>query len=326
MRRRNHRVGWLGLMAIVFSTTAAAQSSLPVIGFVNNGSSQPYERLVEAFRSGLAEVGYQSGKNVSIEYRWAEGHNERLPDLLQNLEQRRVAVIVATGGSPTALAAKKVSSTIPIIFSIGADPVKLGLVASLNRPGGNMTGVSFLANSLLAKQVEILHQIAATDAAIGFLVNPSNPSSVASTESVSTAAKTLGRQLIIAKASTPSEIEGAFVTIAKDKVGGLLIFPDSFFSSERQLLLRLVGQQRLPALYNREFALAGGLISYGARQSDAYKQAGLYAGRVLKGEKPADLPVVQSTDIELIINLKTAKSFGINVPVALLGRADEVIE
>jgi putative ABC transport system substrate-binding protein len=313
-------------MAIVFSTTAAAQSSLPVIGFVNNGSSQPYERLVEAFRSGLAEVGYQSGKNVSIEYRWAEGHNERLPDLLQNLEQRRVAVIVATGGSPTALAAKKVSSTIPIVFSIGADPVKLGLVASLNRPGGNMTGVSFLANSLLAKQVEILHQIAATDAAIGFLVNPSNPSSVASTESVSTAAKTLGRQLIIAKASTPSEIEGAFVTIAKDKVGGLLIFPDSFFSSERQLLLRLVGQQRLPALYNREFALAGGLISYGARQSDAYKQAGLYAGRVLKGEKPADLPVVQSTDIELIINLKTAKSFGINVPVALLGRADEVIE
>jgi putative ABC transport system substrate-binding protein len=249
-----------------------------------------------------------------------------LPDLLQNLEQRRVAVIVATGGSPTALAAKKVSSTIPIVFSIGADPVKLGLVASLNRPGGNMTGVSFLANSLLAKQVEILHQIAATDAAIGFLVNPSNPSSVASTESVSTAAKTLGRQLIIAKASTPSEIEGAFVTIAKDKVGGLLIFPDSFFSSERQLLLRLVGQQRLPALYNREFALAGGLISYGARQSDAYKQAGLYAGRVLKGEKPADLPVVQSTDIELIINLKTAKSFGINVPVALLGRADEVIE
>jgi putative ABC transport system substrate-binding protein len=326
MRRREF-VALLGAIAAALPLGAIAQPSIPLIGFISNGSKKSYERLVAVFRAGLAGAGYEEGRNVAIEYRWAEGENGRLPDLVQDLVRSRVVIIVATGGTPTVLATKEASARLPVVFAIGADPVKLGLVASLNRPGGNMTGVSFLANTILAKQVEILHEIVGKEAAIGFLVNPSNPNAGTDTDDVVAAANTLGRKLIIVKASTQSEIEAAFSSFAQAKIGGLLIFPDALFTSQRDILLSLLRLQKLPAVYNsRDFAIAGGLIGYGARQSDAYRQAGVYAGRILKGEKPADLPVVQSTSIELVVNLNTAKSLGITVPLALLGRADEVIE
>jgi len=326
MRRREF-VALLGAISAALPLAAIAQPSIPLIGFISNGSQKSYERLVAVFRAGLAEAGYEEGRNVAIEYRWAEGENGRLPDLVQDLVRSRVVTIVATGGTPTLLAAKEASARIPVVFAIGADPVKLGLVASLNRPGGNMTGVSFLANTILAKQVEILHEIVGKEAAIGFLVNPSNPNAGTDTDDVVAAANTLGRKLIIVKASTQSEIEAAFSSFAQATIGGLLIFPDALFTSQRDFLLGLLRFQKLPAVYNsRDFAIAGGLIGYGARQSDAYRQAGVYAGRILKGEKPSDLPVIQSTSIELVVNLNTAKSLGITIPLALLGRADEVIE
>ena len=272
-------------------------------------------------------MGYNAGRNVRIEYRWADGRFDRLPELFRDLVQQQVSVIVATGGTPTALAAKEASTSIPVVFSIGADPIKFGLVKSLNRPGGNITGVSFLANTILAKQVEILDEIVAKNEAIGFLVNPSNPNSVDDVDIVVSAAAKLGRKLTVAKAMAPAQIEPAFSQFDEVKIGGLLIFPDALFTSHRELLLRLVNSKKLPAVYNsREFAAAGGLIGYGARQADAYRQAGRYAGRVLKGEKPSDLPVIQSTTIELVVNLKAAKSLGIIIPLPLLGLADEVIE
>ncbi|MFO1118154.1 MAG: ABC transporter substrate-binding protein [Beijerinckiaceae bacterium] len=315
------------LAAVAFSTAAIAQTQIPVVGFVNNGSQQAFGALAEAFRLGLADAGYHADSNVRIEYRWADGHNERLSDLLQDLAQKRVSIIVATGGTPTAIAAKQISVTIPVVFSIGADPIKFGLVTSLSKPGGNMTGVSFLANAVLPKQVEILNEIAPKNTALGFLVNPSNPNADADTDIVSAAAKIHGRELVIARAATASDIENAFLAFSDAKIGGLLIFPDATFTTNRGLLVKPAGVHKLPAIYNsREFAVSGGLIGYGARQYDSYRQSGVYAGRVLKGERPADLPVVQSTAIELVVNLKAARALGVSIPIALLGRADEVIE
>jgi putative ABC transport system substrate-binding protein len=246
---------------------------------------------------------------------------------MQDLVQRRVNVIVATGGTPTALAAKAVAEAIPIVFAIGADPIKFGLVTSLNRPGGNVTGVSFLANTLLPKQLEVLHETVAKDAVIGFLVNPANPNADSDTADVVSSAAKLGRKLAIARATKPSEIDAAFSSLLDRQAGALLIFPDALFTSLREPLIALLARHKMPAIYNsRDFAVSGGLIGYGANQVEAYRNAGLYAGRILKGEKPANLPVMQSTTVDLVVNLKAAKMLGIEIPQTLLARADEIIE
>jgi putative ABC transport system substrate-binding protein len=326
MRRRDF-ISLLGGAAAAWPRTVRSQPAMPVIGFLNNGSSNAYLRQVAAFRQGLAEAGYEEGRNVAVEYRWAKSENDRLPALVQDLVQRHVDVIAATGGTATALAAKAAATSVPIVFAIGADPIKFNLVASMNRPGGNMTGVSFLSNLLLAKQVEILHETISKNTVIGFLVNPTNPNSEVDTNEVLAAAATLGRRIFVVKASTGAEITAAFSSLAQQQVGALLIFPDTLYVDQRDQLLTLASHQKLPTLYNsREFAAAGGLIGYGSRQTDAYRQAGLYTGRILNGEKPAELPVIQSTTVELIINQKTARALGITVPQALISRADEVIE
>jgi putative ABC transport system substrate-binding protein len=327
MQRREF-ITLLGGAAVAWPrATRAQQRAMPVIGFLNNGSSNAYLRLVAAFRQGLAEAGYEEGRNIAVEYRWAEGENDRLPALVQDLVQRHVAVIAATGGTASALATKAAATSVPIVFVLGADPIKFNLVASINRPGGNITGVSFLANLLLAKQVEILHETISKNTAIGFLVNPTNPNSEADTNEVLAAAATLDRKIFVVKASTEAEITAAFSSLAQQQVGALLIFPDALYTSQRDQLVTLAVHQKLPTLYNsREFAAAGGLMGYGSRQTDAYRQAGLYTGRILNGENPAELPVIQSATIELVVNLKTAKSLGLTVPPSVLARADEVIE
>lgn len=314
-------VGGAGLWpAFVF-----AQSSKPVVGFVNNGASGSFTTHLAAFRKGLNETGVADGA-VAIETRWAEGNSSRLPGLIQDLVQRRVDVIAATGGTATPLAAKAASGTVPVVFAIGGDPIKFGLVASLNRPGGNMTGVSFLANALLPKQLEVLHEAVAKDAIVGFLVNPANPNAEPDTAVVTSAAAKLGRKLVVVKAKAKGEIDVALTSLAHQKAGALLIFPDALFTSAFPQLLTHASQHKLPTLYNRDFALAGGLIGYGANQVEAYRFAGSYVGRILKGEKPAELPVMQSTAVELIVNLETAKAFGIEIPQTLLARADRIIE
>jgi putative tryptophan/tyrosine transport system substrate-binding protein len=305
----------------------AQQPAMPVIGFLNSGSPTGYLRHAAAFRKGLNETGYVESKNVVIEGRWAEGQDDRLPALVADLVHRQVALIAATGGTATALAARSAASTIPIVFVIGSDPVKFGLVESLNRPGGNITGISFLANMLLPKQVEMLHETITKSAAIGFLINPDNPNAEADTRDVAEATDRLGHKLIVVKASTENEINVAFATLVQQQAGALVIFPDALFSSQLDRLVALAARHMLPAIYSlRAFPEAGGLMGYGANQIDAYRQAGIYTGRILKGEKPADLPVQQSTKVELFINLKTARALGLTVPLSLLGRADEVIE
>ena len=317
------------LMFVTCAPTSAvyAQAQSPLIGFVNNGSPKSYTTLVAAFRDGLGAAGFEEHRNVAIQYRWAYDDNSRLPVLIQNLIEARVSLIAATGGTPVPLAARNATKAVPVVFAIGADPVKMGLVASFNRPGGNITGVSFLANTLLAKQIEILHELAAKDAVLGYLSNPANPNAESDAVAVMSAVAKLGRRLVMAKATTPAEIDAAFAKFVQERVGALLIFPDALFTSNRERLIALLSQHKLPGVYNsREFAVAGGLIGYGANQTEAYRQAGNYAGRILKGEKPGDLPVVQSSSIQLVVNLKTAKILGVDVAQTLLARADEIIE
>lgn len=314
--------------AVAWPSAAMAQRSKPLVGFVNNGSSGSYGLLIaEWFRRGLREAGFVEGQDVAIEYRWADGDNDRLPAMVQDLVQRGVSVIVATGGTATALAAKAEAGVTPVVFAIGGDPIKFGLVASLNRPGGNTTGVSFLANALLAKQLEVLHEAVPKDATIGLLSNPANPNAESDTAEVVSAAAKLNRKLVVVKAKTKSDIDQAIASLVQQKVGALLIYPDALFTSLRSQLLALVSRHKLPALYNsREFAAAGGLIGYGAKQAEAYRYAGIYTGRILKGEKPGELPVMLSAAVELVVNLKTAKALGIEIPQTLLARADEIIE
>jgi putative ABC transport system substrate-binding protein len=303
----------------------AQQATMPVIGFLNGSSAWEYAHIVAAFRQGLSEIGYAEGRNVTIDYRWAEGHYDRLPTLAADLVRRQVAVIASN--SPATIAAKAATTTIPIIFSTGADPVKLGFVASLNRPGSNVTGVSFFSALLEAKRLGILRELVPTAATIAVLLNPKFPDAEAQSKEVQGAAHTLGLQIHVLRANAERDLDTAFEKLAELRAGGLLVCADPFLYSRRDYIVALATRHAVPAIYEqREYALAGGLASYGTNLADAYRQVGIYTGRVLKGEKPADLPVMQSTRFEFVINLKTAKALGIEVPPTLSARADEVIE
>ena len=305
----------------------AQQTAVPVVGFINAGSAENYKRQVAAFLKGLAQNGYIDGQNVKVEYRWAEGQYDPLTTLIAELLGREAAVISVTGSTAAVQAAMVATQTIPIVFVIGGDPVKFGLVASLNRPGRNVTGVSYLLNLLVAKQLGLLHELIPSAATFGFLVNLNNPNAESDTNSARLAANALGRKIIVVKARTREDIDDAFTQLTQERANALLISADPLFSSSREQLATLAAGHTLPAMFNsREFASAGGLLTYGPDQADAYREAGIYVGRILSGEKPSDLPIVQPTKFELLINIKTAKSLGLNVPALLLARADEVVE
>jgi putative ABC transport system substrate-binding protein len=325
MKRRAF-IAIFGAAAAAWSLQAHAQQpALPVVGFLNSGSAEAYAAHAAAFAQGLAETGYTDGQNVAIEYRWANGDNSLLP--AADLVRRPAMVIAATGGVAAALAAKSGAATTPVVFAMGADPVRFGLVASLNRPGGNVTGVSYLANTILEKQIEMLHESVSRVTAIGFLVNPANPNAEDDAKAADTATRAFGHEPLFVKASTADEIETGIAALVRQHAGSVVIFPDALFTSHIEQLIALTARYMLPAIYNsRAFAEGGGLMSYGTDQASAYRQAGRYAGMILKGAKPADLPVQQSTTVELVVNLKSAKELGVNFPLTLLGRADEVIE
>jgi putative tryptophan/tyrosine transport system substrate-binding protein len=327
MRRRDF-ITLLGGAALACPLAAHAQQPAPpVVGFLGSGSPESDAFRLAAVQQGLTESGYVEGRNVAFEYRWAEDHNERLPALAAELVRRGIAVLISIGGVTSAVAAKSSTATIPVLFATGSDPIKLGLVTSLNRPGGNVTGVNFLTETLVAKQFEVLYETVPRTPLIGFLVNPTSATSEAETKSALAAAESLGQKLVVVQAHTDSELEAAFVALVRQRAGALMVLGDAFFLSRRNKLVELAARQTIPTIYNlREYAIAGGLMSYGTSITDAHRIAGLYAGRILKGEKPADLPVQQSTKVELVINLKTAKALGITMPLPLLGRADEVIE
>jgi putative ABC transport system substrate-binding protein len=322
--RRRDFIAALGGV-VVWPVVASAQ--LPVVGFFSANPAAPTAHYTAAFRAGLADAGFTEGKNVLVEYRWAEGHLERLPKLALDLIRRRVAVIFTAGGDVTALVAKGATSTIPIVFTSGYDPVKVGLVASLNHPGGNVTGTTLIAGQLGAKRIELLHELVPQIADIAVVVNPNNPNSEPDSVDVKAAARALGIQVHLLEAATGPEIDAAFASLVEQKCGALLVSPDAFFLSNRDRFVRWAAREAVPAVYyTRDYADAGGLLAYGANFASMYREGGRYIGRILKGEKPADLPVVQPTKFELVINLKTAKALGITVPPTLLARADEVIE
>jgi putative ABC transport system substrate-binding protein len=318
----------LGGAAVAWPLAARAQQpAMPVIGFLSSESPDLSTERLRAFHQGLGETGHVEGRNVAVEYRWAEGRYDRLPELTADLVRRHAAVIAATGGNASALAAKTATATIPIVFFTGANPVLAGLVASLNRPGGNLTGVTSLGVELGPKRLELLHELVPRATVMALLVNPANRSAEFQVRDVQAAARALGRELHVLHASTEHDIDAAFATLMRLQAGALVIAPESFFNSRAEQLAALTVRHAVPAIFSyRDFAAAGGLMSYGASITDAYHQVGVYAGRVLKGEKPADMPVQQSTRIELIINLRTAKALGLAVPLSVLGRADEVIE
>jgi putative ABC transport system substrate-binding protein len=300
---------------------------MPVIGFLTSLGRNERPNLAEGFRRGLSEADFVEGRNVMIEYRYAENQYDRLPALAADLVSRKVAVIAATGGGNSSFTAKAATTTIPIVFTFGDDPTRTGLVTSLNRPGGNVTGVSWFNVALGAKGVGLLHELVPNVAVVALLINPKNPESARVPGDAQEAARILGRQLIVLDASTPSEIDVAFATLRQQHAGALLVSGDAFFTGRRQQIVALAARDAIPAMYvNRDFVTEGGLISYGNDVADAYRRAGIYAGRILKGEKPGDLPIDQATKFELLINLKTAKALGIEVPSKLLFTADEVIE
>jgi putative tryptophan/tyrosine transport system substrate-binding protein len=304
----------------------AQQPAMPVVGLLINASPEPYAPMMAAFRQGLGESGYVDGKNVAIEYRWAENQIDRLPALTTDLVGKPVAVIAAAGAA-AAHAAKAATTAIPIVFLVGSDPVKSGLVASLNRPVGNLTGVGLLINTLAPKQLEVLHELAPKAMAVGMLVNPGSPNAEADTGEVQAAARSLGLQLLVLNARTATDIDAAFATLVQRQAGGLIINGDPLFFDRGVQIIALAARHAVPTIYPvRDMAVAGGLMSYGTNLADAYYLVGVYVARILKGAKPADLPVLQMVKVELVLNLKTAKTLGLTLPLPLLGRADEVIE
>jgi putative ABC transport system substrate-binding protein len=326
MRRREFIV-LAGGVAMFPLAARAQQPTMPVIGYLSPGSLELTGSQVAAFHEGLKETGFIEGQNVSIEFRWAEAQYDRLAAMAADLVRRQVSVIAATGGTFSGLAAKRATSTIPIVFIGTGNPVDLGLVASLNRPSGNVTGVTMLGIELLAKRFELLRELVPNAITIGVLVNPTNPTAKIQLPEVQEAARSLGRQIVVLDASNEGELDAAFESLVRQQARALLITSDTFFSNQSNQLAGLTIRHAIPAVSERrEFALAGGLMTYGASFADAYHQAGIYTGRILKGEKPGELPVQQSTKFQLTINLKTAKALGITIPLPLLGRADEVIE
>jgi putative ABC transport system substrate-binding protein len=305
----------------------AQQKAMPVIGYLSGSSPGPSAPLVAAFHQGLADSGYVEGKNVAVEYHWAEGNYDRLPALAAGLVDRKVDLIAASGGPPSAQAAKGATSTIPIVFVSGDDPVAIGLVASLARPGGNLTGVSFLTVALNQKRLELLSELVPEARVIALLVNPNNSITEGIITDVHQAARAKQVELHVLKAGSESEIDAAFASLAQLQAGAVVVASDAFLSSRRGRLVALASRHAVPAIYeSREFATSGGLITYGTSLTAVYRQVGVYAGQILKGAKPADLPVQQPTKFELVINLKTAQALGLTVPQTLLARADEVIE
>jgi putative tryptophan/tyrosine transport system substrate-binding protein len=326
MRRREFIAG-LGSTAAWPVVARAQQPAMPVIGVLNSASSANYVPMMAAFHRGLREAGYVEGRNVAIEYRWANEQSDRLPALTAELVQRQVKVIVAGGALSSPLAAKAATATIPIVFSAGVDPVESGLVASLNRPGGNVTGVTNINNELLSKRLQLLHELLSAAKSIALLVNPTNPGNRTLPTEFERAAQTLGLQAHILNASTERELETAFATMAELRTAGMVLTPDPFFIVRNELLAALALRHAVPTVSTyREFAAAGGLMSYGGSVLEMYRLVGFYTGRILKGDKPADLPVQQATRIELVINMKTAKALGLTIPETLLATADEVIQ
>jgi putative tryptophan/tyrosine transport system substrate-binding protein len=326
MRRRKFIAG---LGAAAWPVVARAQQpGVPVVGLVNGGSPDASTDLVAAFRKGLGETGYVEGRNVTVEYHWIEGQYARLPSLMADLVRRRVAVIATPGYPIAAIAAKAATATIPIVFGAGDDPVKLGLVASLARPAGNATGINIFSSEVVAKRLGLLHELLPKAIRIAVLVNPGNAVTVETTlRSVQDAARTIGLQIQVLNATTSGEIDAAFDILARERPDALFLGPNTFFTSRRLQIVTLAAHARIPAFYvNRDFVAVGGLMSYGTDNADMYRQVGVYTGNILKGAMPADLPVVQSTKFELVINLATAKALGLTIPETLLATADEVIQ
>jgi putative ABC transport system substrate-binding protein len=325
MRRRELLL--LGGAVIVPRALRAQQKAMPVIGFLSSRSPFESEPLVAAFRRGLSEAGFAEGRNTSIEYLWAENRYDRLPGLAARLVSRHVAVIVAAGGVPAAVAAKAATTTIPIVFTSVGDPVELGLVASLNRPGGNLTGFATLNTGLDAKRLQLLRELVPSAKLIAALINPNRPFSEHQVSDIEKAARSLGQELIIVPASSERELDAAFTNLKEQHIGALLVATDPFFASRSEQIVELAARYTVPASYQgRDFVVAGGLMSYGNSLADDYLQAGIYTGRILKGESPADLPVQQSVKVQMTVNLKTAKAIGLTIPPAILDLAGEVIE
>jgi putative ABC transport system substrate-binding protein len=326
--RRREFITLLGGAAATWPLTARAQQgAMPVIGFIGIDLPESYADRLRAFRQGLKETGFVEGQNVAVEYRWAQGQFDRLPELAAELVRRQVAVIAATGGEPSPQSAKAATQTIPIVFTANGDPVREGLVASLNRPGGNVTGITIFGDVAVTKRVQLLHELLPQAAAIGFLMNPNNPNSDAEMMAAQAAAHSLGNEILVLKASNESEIDTAFAIMAQQKARALVIASDTFFFSRRAQLISLTARNGVASVfYLPEYARDGGLMAYGNNLTDLYRLAGVYVGQILKGEKPADMPVVQPTKFEFLINLKTAKALGLAIPPGVLAIADEVIE
>jgi putative tryptophan/tyrosine transport system substrate-binding protein len=327
MNRRDF-ITLLGGGAVAWPLVARAQqSAMPVVGFLGTASAGPFANFVASFRRGLQETGFVEGRNVAIEYRWAEGQYDRVPALAADLVRRQVAVIVTVGGETSAAATMAATATIPIVFNVGADPVKLGLVTSLARPGGNATGVNIFTTELVEKRLGLLRDLVPAATTVAVLSNPNFAPAVANVREAEAAARAIGKVVVIFNASSVAEIETAFANIVQARSGALLVGADPFFNSRRGLIVALAARHAIPAIYEwREFAEAGGLISYGTSLVEAYRQQGIYAGRILQGEKPADLPIVQLSKFELIINLNTARALRLAIPPGVLAIADQVIE